>query len=39
MDSLHTTTLHVVNGLHAEHVNKTKISSDCNAIKDESLRL
>lgn len=37
--TLHTTTPHVVNRLHAEYVNKTKISSNCKAKKAESLRL
>ena len=37
MGTRHTTTLHVVNRPHAEYVDKTKISSDCNAIKAEGL--
>lgn len=37
MGTLHTATLHAVNRSHAECVDKTKISSDCDAIKAESL--
>lgn len=33
----HSHTLHAVNRPHVEHVDKAKISSDCNAIKAESL--
>lgn len=39
MGTLHTTTLHVVNRPHAEYVDRTKISPDCDAIKAESLSL
>lgn len=36
MGKLHSTILHAANRPHAEHVDATKISSDCNAIKVEA---
>lgn len=38
MSMLHTTTLHAVNRPHAEYVDMTKISSDCNAVKGWELQ-